>query len=95
MWSAGLVTGLWRPRWLNQRIRCHSVGWRRRERWPQGVDSVERPDALAELGLGGGSNADVGLWTRLVVAPLVLDEPIVLGCRVLEHPEGIARRAHP
>jgi hypothetical protein len=52
-------------------------------------------DAVAQSGLGGGSDAEVGLWTRLVIAPLVLDQPIVLGCRVLEHPEGITRRAHP
>ena len=32
---------------------------------------------------------------RLVIAPLVLDQPIVLGCRIIEHPEGIPRRAHP
>jgi hypothetical protein len=52
--------------------------------------------AFAELGLGGRSDADVGLWARLVIATLVvLDEPIVLSCRVLEHPEGIAGRADP
>jgi hypothetical protein len=48
---------------------------------------------LAELGLGGRSDTDVGLWGRLVIATLVLDEPIVLRGRVLEHPEGIAGRA--
>src|ERR687898_607945 len=83
------------PRWLNRRIRCHSVGWRRWARWPQGIDSVERPDALAALGLGGGTDAEVGLWPRLVVAPFVLDQPIVLGRRVIEPPEGIPRRPHP
>jgi hypothetical protein len=48
---------------------------------------------LAELGLGGRSDADVGLWGRLIIATLVLDKPIVLRGRVLEHPEGIAGRA--
>jgi hypothetical protein len=52
--------------------------------------------ALAALGLRGCADAEVGLWTRLVVAPLVvLDGPVVLGCRVIEHPEGIAGGADP
>ena len=25
----------------------------------------------------------------LVIAPVVLDQPVVLGCRVIEYPEGI------
>jgi hypothetical protein len=49
---------------------------------------------LRELGLGGGSDAEVGLWPRLVIAPVVLDQPVVLGGRVIEYPEGIVRRAH-
>jgi hypothetical protein len=53
------------------------------------------PHAVAALGLRGRSDAKVGLWSRLVIAPLVLDQPIVLGCRVLEHPEGVAGRADP
>jgi hypothetical protein len=56
---------------------------------------LPQPGRTQELGLGGGSDAEVGLWPRLVIAAVVLDQPIVLGCRVIEHPEGIARRAHP
>jgi hypothetical protein len=52
--------------------------------------------ALAALGLRGCSDAEVGLWTRLVVAPLVvLDQPVVLGCRVIEHPERVAGGPDP
>jgi hypothetical protein len=51
--------------------------------------------ALAALGLRGCSHAEVGLWTRLVIAPLVLDQPVVLGCRVIEHPERIAGGSDP
>jgi hypothetical protein len=56
---------------------------------------LSQPGRTQELALAGCSDAEGGLWTRLVIAPLVLDQPIVLGCRVLEHPEGIARRPHP
>jgi hypothetical protein len=36
-----------------------------------------------ELALAGSSDAEGGLWTRLVIAPLLLDQPIVLGRRVV------------
>src|SRR5215218_3937240 len=56
----------------------------------------ESPYLPAEvIGLGGGSDAEVGPWTWLVVAPVVLDQPGVLGGRVIKDPEGIARGAHP
>src|SRR5829696_7951890 len=55
----------------------------------------DRADPRPSLGLGGGSDAEVSLWPRLVIALLVLDQPVVLGGRVIEYPEGIARRAHP
>jgi hypothetical protein len=85
--------------WRQPLIRHRPVGTRCLE-----VDGLTAPataaqqlgDAVAQSGLGGGSeDAEVGLWIRLVIATLVLDKPIVLRCRVLEHPEGITRRAHP
>ena len=66
-----------------------------RERRSEVSNQSSAPHAVAALRLAGRSDAEVGLWSRLVIAPLVLDQPIVLGCRVIEHPEGVAGRAHP
>jgi hypothetical protein len=79
--------------WRQPLIRPRPVGTRCLE-----VDGLTAPataaqqlgDAVAQSGLGGGSDAEVGLWIRLVIAPIVLDQPIVLGRRVIEHPEEIA-----
>ena len=48
------------------------------------VAAQQPGQAGAALGLRGCSDAEVSLWTRLVIAPLLLDQPIVLGRRVAE-----------